>query len=86
MAERKEYTMSREDFDSMLQKINDARKTSGMFISGGTPLSDPQATANACWAELGKKMGFKGNTARPHWSADPLKFTAEPVDAEEPRT
>ena len=80
MGERKEYVMTQKDLDSMLDRIKIARNTSGMLLSGGQPMSSPQETANFCWQELGKRMGFKGMTAQPHVNGNPLWFTAEPIE------
>jgi hypothetical protein len=79
MAERQHYTMTQADYDELIEKIAAARKVSGMFLSGGQPLGDVQATANDAWCALGKRMGFEGMSVEP--AGSPLTFTAIPIEA-----
>lgn len=75
---RQDYEMSQADLDGMLASISAARKTSGMFLSGGMPMSDVQATANAEWAKLGARMGFDPMSVRPTGRGDRF-FSAVPT-------
>ena len=76
MTSRQEYEMTQADYDRIIEQISDARKTSGMFLSGGRPMSDVQETANNAWCELGQRMGFDGMSVEPGRSK--LHFTAVP--------
>lgn len=75
---RKNYTMTQKDYDEIIEKIEAARKVSGMFISGGMPMGDVQQAANFAWQELGIRMGFVGMSVRP--GASKLQFSAIPTD------
>ncbi len=76
MSERKSYTMTQSDYDQIVEKIEAARKVSGMFLSGGRPMGDVQETANQAWKELGDRMGFEHMSVRP--GSSKLQFTAVP--------
>lgn len=70
-----EYKMSEED----LQRILDACKpTPCIMLQCGMPRS-PQKNANAAWAALGKKMGFKPSTVEPIPEKSDHFFLAEPL-------
>lgn len=73
-AERQNYTMTQADYDQIIERITAARNVSGMFLSGGMPMGNPQEAANEAWCELGRRMGFDGMTVRPAGSK--LQFTA----------
>ncbi len=75
--ERQNYTMTQADYDAIIENITVARKVSGMFLSGGQPMGDVQATANSAWCELGRRMGFDGMSVQP--GASKLQFSAIPV-------
>lgn len=79
MAERQNYTMTQADYDQIIERIEAARKVSGMFLSGGTPMGDVQQTANFAWQELGGRLGFDGMSVRP--GASKLQFSAIPAIA-----
>lgn len=75
----KKYEMSQADFDSMLEKINVARRAPQMLIGGTLPAS-PQEVANDAWRELGSRMGFKWETAKPDPdNSNQRFFIAEPL-------
>lgn len=76
MNDRKTYTMTQADYDGLIERIESARKVSGMFLSGGMPMGNVQQTANDAWRELGGRMGFDGMTVRP--GASKLQFSAVP--------
>lgn len=80
MTERRTYTMSQADYDGLIERITAARKVSGMYLSGGRPMGDPQQTANDAWCALGRKMGFDGMTAQPFPGSSKLQFTAIPLE------
>ena len=77
MTDRKHYPMTQADFDGIIERIDAARKVSGMYLSGGVPMGDVQQAANFAWQELGKRMGFDGMSVRP--GASQLQFSAVPV-------
>lgn len=79
MAERQQFEMTEADMAELLEKIAAARRTSGMFLSGGIPMSNPQEAANSAWQALGKKMGFDGMSVRPVPGAGDRVFTAVPT-------
>ena len=54
---RKEFTMTQDDFDGIMSKINLARSTPLIAIHCG-PVPSIQEVANNAWAELGGRMGF----------------------------
>jgi hypothetical protein len=78
--ERQNYTMKQADYDGLIERISASRKTSGMFLSGGVPMSDPQQTANDAWCELGRRMGFDGMSVEA--GASKLQFSAIPATPE----
>jgi molybdopterin biosynthesis enzyme len=78
MSERQNYTMTPDDFEKLISTIEAARKTSGMWLSGGQPMSSVQEAANGAWCELGRRMGFNGMTVRPGESR--FQFSAVPED------
>lgn len=66
MSERKNYEMSEED----LQTILDAGKpVHMMMLQCGLPKS-PQENANAAWGRLGEKLGFDHMTVEPTGQGD----------------
>lgn len=68
--------MTQADYDEIIDRITAARNVSGMYLSGGTPMGNPQETANNAWTALGHKMGFDGMSVLPGPSK--LEFTAVP--------
>jgi len=75
MAERKEFEMTEEVYQSMLTKRGP------VMLVGGVCLSEfAQLDANSKWVKLGEMMGFKGMTARPAPGKGARFFTAEVVD------
>lgn len=77
MSNRQNYTMTQADYDKIIESIDSARKTSGMFLSGGRPMSNVQEAANWAWQELGGRMGFDAMSVRP--GASKLEFSAIPA-------
>lgn len=73
----KEYEMTEAD----LQKIVNACKPVPLImLQCGTPPSQ-QERANAAWAELGDRMGFKSTTVRPsRGTLHPRFFWAVPKE------
>lgn len=81
MAKRKNYLMTQEQLDTLL----DACKPVLMIaLQCGTPRS-PQANANAAWKVLGDEKGFDHMTVEPNGS-DPKEFTAIPKEAVDDKT
>lgn len=73
-----EFHMSEED----LSRIMESCKPVPMIaLQCGTPRG-PQENANAAWADLGKRMGFKPMTVEPLPSKGDRYFMAEPVCTE----
>ena len=58
--ERKEYEMTQEDFDRLL---NACKPVPMIALQCGTSRS-PQENANDVWEELGSRMGFDHTTVR----------------------
>lgn len=77
MRERQNYTMTQADYDGLIERINAARQVSGMFLSGGIPMGNPQQAANDAWCELGNRMDFDGMSVQP--GASKLQFSAVPL-------
>ena len=77
MAEMKQYEMTEED----LQKILEACKPVPYMVIGGVAPRSPQENANAAWAELGARMGFQHMTVRPSGKGNKF-FYAMPKEAE----
>ena len=80
MSERKQFEMSQEQLD----KILDAGKPTPVMAfgdpKGGPPIpmfGTPQENANNAWRRLGADMGFKYMTVRPIPGQGNLTFTAE---------
>lgn len=71
---RKEYTMTKEQYDKIVKACTPAPL---ILLQCGMPPS-VQETANAAWVELGKELGFDGMTAKPS-NKDKFTFTAEEV-------
>lgn len=71
MTETKEYEMTQEDLDVLL---NAMKPVPYMIIGGAAPRSQ-QENANNAWKALGEKMGFDYMTARPNGKGDRF-FTA----------
>ena len=78
MSMRRDYTMTEEDYNKIISAIEAARKTSGMFLSGGMPMGNVQQAANDAWEELGNRMGFEGMSVLP--GASRLQFSAMPKE------
>lgn len=76
MAERKEYELSAEDMKELLDAM---KPVPLIMLQMGMP-SSRQQNANAAWGRLGKRMGFKGDTARPIPGRSSNFFTAEIAD------
>ena len=75
---RKEYTMTQEDLDELLDAC---KPTPAMWLSGGRSMSPtPQENANNAWKALAKKMGFVWDTVNPIDGQCQLHFTAEEAD------
>lgn len=77
MRERQNYTMTQADYDDLIERIDAARKVSGMLLSGGIPMGDPQQAANNAWCELGNRMDFDGMSVEA--GASKLQFSAVPI-------
>lgn len=75
MAERQTFTMTQADYDQIVDRITAARKTSGMFLSGGQPMSNVREVVNDAWRELGRRMGFDAMSVKP--GRTQLEFSAE---------
>lgn len=73
MTETKEFEMTEEDLAVLL----DASKPVPYMIIGGVEPPSPIESANAAWAQLGKKMGFSYMTVKPVPGKSQLFFTAE---------
>jgi hypothetical protein len=71
-----DYEMTQEDLDRLL----DAMKPVPYMVIGGVIPRSPQENANAAWADLGRRMGFKHMTVRPNGKGDRC-FSAEPTGA-----
>ena len=69
---RKNYEMSREELDTLLE----AGKPVPYMIIGGHEPSSPQGNANRAWAALGEKMGFNSLTVQPIVGKGTRHFTA----------
>lgn len=74
---RQTFTMTQEDYDEIIAKIQRAKDAPLIMLQCGMPPSI-QEVANNAWAALGAKMGFDGMTVKPGNSE--LSFTAEPVE------
>lgn len=72
---RKEYEMTEDDLKELLSAC---KPVPYIMVGGVTPRS-PQENANAAWARLGKKMGFKPMSVRPSRGGDRF-FSAEPIE------
>ena len=72
-----EFEMTEEDHIKLLDRC---KPTPAMYLSGGMPMcGTPQENANAAWAELGRRMGFKPMTVQPVKNKSERFFTAEPT-------
>lgn len=69
------FTMTQEDYDSIVDTITEARNTPLIAIHCGMPRSI-QEVANDAWSKLGEKMGFNYMTVEPGDSK--LEFYAQP--------
>lgn len=77
MTERKNYEMSAEDLETLLDA---SKPTRVMFLSGGQSMYDtPQENANRAWGVLGRKMGFDPMTAVRTGKGDRF-FSAIPME------
>ena len=70
-----EYHMSEEDAKKILEAC---KPVVLIMLQCGMPKS-PQENANAAWAELGKRMGFKPMTVEPIPAKGDRYFMAEPI-------
>lgn len=76
MTERKEYEMTPEDLNTLME----AMKPVPYIIIGGISPRSRQECANAAWAALGDKMGFQSMSVRPNGKGDRF-FTAIPTQS-----
>lgn len=58
MSERKEYELTAEQFDTLLEAC---RSVPAIMLQCG-PISSPQENANRAWCALGDELGFDGMT------------------------
>lgn len=72
---RKEFEMSQEQFDKIIEAIRVARSTPLIMLQCGMPES-PQEAANRAWCALGRELGFNGMTVEPSNKGERF-FTAE---------
>ena len=72
----KEYQMT----DEQLKKLIDACKSTPCIKIGNYIPPSPQENANRAWDELGRELGFKGDTVKPIHGKDQRFFTAEPIE------
>ncbi len=71
------FEMTEEQLTTLLDAC---KPTPAMYLSGGEPMcGTPQGNANRAWSALGKELGFKPFTVKPHPSKGQRFFTAEPV-------
>lgn len=70
---RKEFVMTQAQFERMLSSM----KSVPAMLIGGTLPESVQSRANRAWDELGREMGFYGETAWPVPDKSDLHFTAE---------
>lgn len=73
MTQRREYEMSQEDLDILLEAM---KPVPLIMLQCGTPPSQ-QERANAAWKALGDKMGFEHMSVKPNGKGDRF-FTAVP--------
>ena len=71
MNDRKEYEMTQEQMDALLEQMQPVPM---IMLQCGEPPSQ-QESANRAWDKLGEEMGFIGKTAEPS-SKGKLFFTA----------
>ena len=74
MPERKEYVMT----DEQLEKLLDASKPTMCIMIGGVPNPTPQENSNRAWQFLAKEVGFVWDTVEPVSGKDHRHFTAMP--------
>lgn len=74
MAERKEFEMTQEQLDKLLE----ACKPVPYMVIGGMEPRSLQERANDAWERLGKELGFKHMTVQPLSKGNRF-FTAEVV-------
>lgn len=79
MYPRTNYEMTQEDLDAILAAC---KPVPCMMIGSYAPAS-PQENANRAWKELGKKMGFDGDTVEPRAGMGMRFFTAIPSETPE---
>lgn len=72
---RKEYEMT----ENQLKELLEASKPIPYMVVRGVAPRSPQANANAAWARLGKKLGFRPMTVRPIPGKGQRFFSAEPT-------
>ena len=71
--ERKEYEMTQEDFDKILEA---SQPVPYLVVGGHEPVSQ-RDRAMAAWSELGSRMGFDYMSVKPTGKGD-LFFSAVP--------
>jgi hypothetical protein len=76
---RKDFEMTQADLDGILAAISRAQSAPLIMLQCGMPRSIQEA-ANGAWNELGGRMGFVGNSAKPNGKGD-LFFSSEPVQS-----
>lgn len=75
---KREFEMSPEELGEIFAAC---RPVPAMYLSGGQLMGNSiQENANAAWARLGKKLGFKHMTVRPSPKGERF-FMAEPTDS-----
>jgi len=80
MKMRKEYELSQEDLDSILDA---SKPVPAMYLSGGQLIGNtPQENANRAWKEMGKKYGFVWDTAQPVAGKGQRFITAVAIEPE----
>ena len=73
---RKAYIMTQAELDS----VHSASRPVAYMVIGGMEPNTPQENANRVWRTLGKKYGFKWDTAKPAPAGGDRAFTAEEDD------
>jgi hypothetical protein len=76
MGKRKEFKMSKEQF----QKIVEASKPVRYMVFNGSEPMSPQENANHAWQRLGSELGFDYLTVQPVKGKSQEYFTAELKD------
>lgn len=81
MYPRTEYEMTKEDMETLMEAM---KSVPMIMLQCGNPPSQ-QENANRAWAELGRKMGFDGDTVRPINGKGDRFFSAVPSETESQR-